>query len=131
MFALAGPTLDREFRRFASHPVGAAMLAERPRRELNALLTDEPIAKLAHVGEVRQKGFMIGIELVKDKASNKPYPLELKMGACVAREARRHGVIIRPLGNVVVLMPTFSFTQSQIAQLCRATAQAIQTVTEG
>ncbi|MEE9608436.1 MAG: Coq4 family protein [Myxococcota bacterium] len=40
MFALAGPTLDREFRRFASHPVGAAMLAERPRRELNALLTD-------------------------------------------------------------------------------------------
>ena len=91
----------------------------------------EPIAKLAHVGEVRQKGFMIGIELVKDKASNKPYPLELKMGACVAREARRHGVIIRPLGNVVVLMPTFSFTHSQIAQLCRATAQAIQTVTEG
>ena len=40
MFALAGPTLDREFRRFASHPVGAAMLAEHPRRDLNVLLSD-------------------------------------------------------------------------------------------
>jgi len=40
MFSLAGPTMDKEFRKFASHPVGQAMLAERPRRELNALLTD-------------------------------------------------------------------------------------------
>lgn len=40
MFALAGPTLDREFRRFATHPVGRKLLAERPRRDLNALLSD-------------------------------------------------------------------------------------------
>jgi ubiquinone biosynthesis protein COQ4 len=40
MFALAGPTMEREFRKFASHPVGRAMLAERPRRDLNALLND-------------------------------------------------------------------------------------------
>lgn len=40
MFALAGPTLDREFRSFASHPVGRAMLKESPRRDLNALLND-------------------------------------------------------------------------------------------
>jgi len=40
MFALAGPTLDREFRKFASHPVGRSMLEERPRRDLNALLSD-------------------------------------------------------------------------------------------
>jgi ubiquinone biosynthesis protein COQ4 len=42
MFALAGPTLDSEFRRFASDPVGRALLAERPRRDLNALLSDRP-----------------------------------------------------------------------------------------
>jgi hypothetical protein len=40
MLALAGPTVDREFREFAAHPVGRAMLAERPRRELNDLLRD-------------------------------------------------------------------------------------------
>lgn len=40
MLALAGPTLDREFRRFAAHPVGRTLLAERPRRDLNVLLGD-------------------------------------------------------------------------------------------
>ena len=40
MFALAGPTIDREFRKFAAHPVGRALLAERARRDLNALLSD-------------------------------------------------------------------------------------------
>ena len=40
MFALAGPTLEREFQKFANHPVGRAMLGERPRRDLNALLGD-------------------------------------------------------------------------------------------
>jgi len=42
MFALAGPTLEREFRKFADHPTGRAMLRENPRRDLNALLTDRP-----------------------------------------------------------------------------------------
>jgi ubiquinone biosynthesis protein COQ4 len=45
MFALAGPTVEREFQRFAADPVGRALLAERPRRDLNALLMDR--AKLA------------------------------------------------------------------------------------
>jgi ubiquinone biosynthesis protein COQ4 len=40
MLALAGPTVDREFRRFASHPTGRAMLDEHPRRELNSFLSD-------------------------------------------------------------------------------------------
>lgn len=42
MFALAGPTMDRQFRAFADHPVGKTMLAEKPRRDLNALLGDHP-----------------------------------------------------------------------------------------
>lgn len=54
MFALAGPTVDREFRRFAAHPIGRALLAERPRRDLNAVLTDRaaleamPAGSFAH-----------------------------------------------------------------------------------
>jgi ubiquinone biosynthesis protein COQ4 len=42
MFALAGPMVEREFRAFAAHPVGRAMLDERPRRDLNAFLRDLP-----------------------------------------------------------------------------------------
>lgn len=54
MFALAGPTVDREFRRFAAHPIGRALLAERPRRDLNAVLADRaaleamPVGSFAH-----------------------------------------------------------------------------------
>ena len=47
MFALAGPTVQREFDRFAAHPTGQKLLAERPRRDLNALLADR--AKLAEM----------------------------------------------------------------------------------
>jgi ubiquinone biosynthesis protein COQ4 len=54
MFALAGPTVEREFRRFATHPIGRKLLAERPRRDLNALLEDRasleamPAGSFAH-----------------------------------------------------------------------------------
>ena len=59
---------------------------------------------LEHVGNVRSKGFMVGIELVKDKVSKEEYSPKLKMGWQVADKAMENEVLIRPLGNVVVLM---------------------------
>ena len=50
MFALAGPTVEREFRRFAEHPVGRAMLDEQPRRDLNALLSDRAALRAMPAG---------------------------------------------------------------------------------
>ncbi len=70
----------------------------------------ENIKKLPHVGDVRRKGLMVGIELVKDKDTKEPYPLPEKIGIRVITEARRLGLIIRPLGNVIVLMPPLSST---------------------
>lgn len=85
---------------------------------------------LTAVGEVRQKGFMAGIELVRDRASKEPYPLEEKIGARVCRRARELGVILRPLGNVIVLMPPLSISQNELDQLLDATYGAIEQVTK-
>ena len=85
---------------------------------------------LKHVGAVRQKGFMIGIELVADKKRKKEYSWELQMGVKVCHKVRELGVILRPLGNVIVLMPPLSIAKKELQELCSATYQAIKVITE-
>jgi adenosylmethionine-8-amino-7-oxononanoate aminotransferase len=69
------------------------------RRRL-AELADHP-----HVGDVRQCGLMVGVEMVADRGSRRPFEPSQFVGARVCRQARRHGILTRPLGDVVVLMP--------------------------
>jgi adenosylmethionine-8-amino-7-oxononanoate aminotransferase len=95
---------------------------------LKALL--EPVRELAHVGEVRQRGFMVGIELVQDRASKTPYPLDQRIGHRVAMAARPQGLIIRPLGHVLVLMPPLSATPRELTRMVAIIRDAIRTVTE-
>jgi len=85
--------------------------------------------ELHHVGDIRQKGFMAGIELVKNKKTKEPYPFEERMGWKVCLKARENGVIIRPLGDVVVLMPPLSISQQELKSLVRITAEAVRVVT--
>ena len=84
------------------------------------------VAEHPHVGEVRQKGMMIGIELVLDKEAKTPYPAEQRIGHQVTLAARKRGLIIRPLGNVVILMPAIAMPQQQLAELCDKTLEAIR-----
>ncbi len=72
---------------------------ERLRGHLNRL------GDLAVVGDVRQKGMMAGIELVKDRNTKEPFPADQRMGARVCRLARERGVLLRPLGDTIVVMP--------------------------
>ncbi|MEF9476335.1 MAG: adenosylmethionine--8-amino-7-oxononanoate transaminase, partial [Candidatus Mariimomonas ferrooxydans] len=88
------------------------------------------IADLQHVGDVRQKGFMVGIELVEDKKTKKPYPLEEKIGGRVCRKATEKGLIIRPLGDVIVLMPPLSISHQELNSILRITAESIIQATE-
>ncbi|MEE8329472.1 MAG: adenosylmethionine--8-amino-7-oxononanoate transaminase [Thermodesulfovibrionia bacterium] len=88
------------------------------------------IADLQHVGDVRQKGFMVGIELVEDKKTKKPYPLEKKIGGRVCLKATEKGLIIRPLGDVIVLMPPLSISHQELNSLLRITAESIIQATE-
>jgi len=85
--------------------------------------------RLNHVGDIRQAGFMVGIELVKDAATKEPYPLAEKRGIRVGMLARERGVLIRPLGNVVVLMPPLSITIPELKMLCRVTHECIEEAT--
>ncbi|MBI5149992.1 MAG: adenosylmethionine--8-amino-7-oxononanoate transaminase [Candidatus Omnitrophica bacterium] len=84
---------------------------------------------LPHVGDVRQRGFMVGIELVRDRMTKEPYPWQQKVGVQVCQEVRNHGVILRPLGNVIVLMPPLSMTIEELGRLLDVTYRAIGKVT--
>jgi adenosylmethionine-8-amino-7-oxononanoate aminotransferase len=64
-----------------------------------------PLAELPHVGEIRQKGFMVGIELVADKATRQSFDSRKRTGVAVCAPVRKHGVMVRPLADVIVLMP--------------------------
>lgn len=85
---------------------------------------------LAHVGDVRQCGFMAGIELVRDRTNREGYPWEEKIGVKVCRESRRYGVMLRPLGNVIVLMPPLAISNAQLNELLDVTYNSIKKITE-
>ncbi len=86
---------------------------------------------LDSVGDVRQLGMMAGIELVADRATREPYPWTEKIGVKICQEVRKHGVILRPLGNVIVIMPPLSITKAEIRTMLDATYKAIQAVVQG
>jgi adenosylmethionine-8-amino-7-oxononanoate aminotransferase len=86
-------------------------------------------SEFSHVGDIRQKGFMVGIEIVKDKRSREPFDLKDKISAKICSKAREKGLIIRPLGNVIVLMPPLSVSHEEIKSLTRITGEAIKEVT--
>lgn len=89
----------------------------------------ESLRSLSHVGDVRQVGFMVGIELVRDRDRGEPYPFEAKIGIRTILEARRRGLIIRPLGNVIVLMPPLSIAGKDLTRMVRIVAESIEAVT--
>jgi adenosylmethionine-8-amino-7-oxononanoate aminotransferase len=84
---------------------------------------------LTHVGQIRQLGFMVGIELVRNKRTKEPYRLEDRIGHKVAMEARRQHLMIRPIGNIIVLMPPVTATSRELKVMVEAVRLAIQSVT--
>ncbi len=95
---------------------------------LAALL--EPLKRLPHVGDVRQLGLMAGVELVRERQSQAPFPLHERVARRVILKARERGVIIRPLDDTVALVPPLSIHTGELKQLVDATAWAIREVTE-
>ncbi|MHB8068980.1 MAG: adenosylmethionine--8-amino-7-oxononanoate transaminase [Desulfobaccales bacterium] len=78
-----------------------------------------------HVGDIRQRGLMVGIELVQDKETREPFPPGSRTGHRVILEARKRGVILRPLGDVVVLMPPLCLSLEELETLARITYESI------
>lgn len=90
----------------------------------------ELLKGLENVGNIRQLGFMTGIELVKDKVTKKSFEPSKRIGHKVCITARDYGLIIRPLGDVVVLMPPLCITHDEIKEIVKITGQAIQRINE-
>jgi len=85
---------------------------------------------LRHVGDIRQWGLMVGIELVRKRETREPYPAAVRIGVRAIKEARARGVILRPLSNTVVLMPPLCITEAQVDFLCDVAREAIKAATE-
>jgi adenosylmethionine---8-amino-7-oxononanoate aminotransferase len=86
-------------------------------------------AELPHVGHVRQCGLMAGIELVRDRATKEPYPWAEKRGIRVCDHARGEGVLLRPLGNVIVILPPLAISLEQLDRIAAAAQHGIEAVT--
>lgn len=97
-------------------------------RELAAAAA--PLADHPHVAEVRQKGMILAIELVRDKATRTPYPWQERRGLRAGRRALSLGVLLRPLGDVLYFMPPYVIGSEEIELLGRVTAAAIEAATE-
>jgi len=84
------------------------------------------MAEQPHVGDIRQRGLMVGLELVADKGSREPFPMGRRVGHRVILAARQLGAILRPLGDVIVLMPPLCITREELGALCDITEESIK-----
>jgi len=89
----------------------------------------KPLVDLPLVGEIRQRGMMVSIELVRNKTTREVIPLQARIGHRVTREARRRGLLLRPIGNVIVLMPPLSSSRDQLSRMVEILADSIDTCT--
>ena len=81
------------------------------------------------VGDVRQVGLMAGIELVRNWRTRQPFDLRERVGIRVCEAMARRGVLTRPIGNVIVLMPPYCTTRAQVRKMVHAAHESICEVT--
>jgi adenosylmethionine-8-amino-7-oxononanoate aminotransferase len=101
---------------------------QRKSMELSKLLAE--VAKLDHVLEIRQKGFMVGIELCEDRQTRRPFDPKRRIGAEICNRIRKHGVLLRPLGDVIVLMPPLAMPIEDLQRIIEAVTTEIMRLHE-
>ncbi|MBI5816589.1 MAG: adenosylmethionine--8-amino-7-oxononanoate transaminase [Nitrospinae bacterium] len=84
---------------------------------------------LPHVGDIRRRGLIAGIELVRGKQTKEQYPWEEMVGVKVCAEAKRRGLLVRPLGNVIPLFPAPIATEAQLERMADILYETIAEVT--
>jgi adenosylmethionine-8-amino-7-oxononanoate aminotransferase len=83
---------------------------------------------LPNVGDVRQVGLIAGVELVRDWRTREPFPPREQAGTRVCEAMARRGVLTRPVGNVIVIMPPFCATPSQARTIVSALRDSVEEV---
>jgi adenosylmethionine-8-amino-7-oxononanoate transaminase len=88
----------------------------------------QALRDLPHVGDVRHIGMIGAVELFKDVASKEPFPPADKIGVHVCAEMRERGVLTRPIGNTIVLMPPYCISDEQLDRVLSVLAESIRKV---
>ncbi|KAA6447723.1 adenosylmethionine--8-amino-7-oxononanoate transaminase [Bacillus swezeyi] len=96
-------------------------------KALHLLLQD--LTSLPHVGDIRQLGFMCGIELVQSKETKRSYPSEQRVGYQVSLKMRELGMLTRPLGDVAAFLPPLASTIEELEAMVSIMKEAIHEVT--
>ena len=105
------------------------LLEELPTKIDHLALRLARLLQMKHVGDIRQMGMIGGIELVRDKETKEPYAWEERVGVQVCLEARKHGLFLRPLGNVIVIFPPLSISLEELNFLMDGVEASIGAVT--
>ena len=100
------------------------------REVLQQTLTEElkSLWSLPNIGDIRQVGLVVGVELVRDWRTRTPFQFWERAGIRVCEAMTRHGVLTRPIGNVIVLMPPYCTTPKQVRRIVEVLAEAISEV---
>ena len=80
---------------------------------------------LPNVGDIRQVGLVAGIELVKDWRTREPFALRERAGIRVCEAMAKRGVLTRPVGNVIVIMPPYCTTKTQMQKIASALRESL------
>ena len=88
-----------------------------------------PLADHPHVAEVRQRGMITAIEMVRDKGRREPYPWQERRGLTVYRHALSRGVLLRPIGNVVYFMPPYVIEPEHIELMVDVAREGLELAT--
>ncbi len=101
-------------------------ILEKSRKTIDYLHKSVDVLKeLEHVGDVRKKGFMIGIELVKNKETKEPYPYGYKAGYKVCDKLLQYGIYMRPIFNTLIVIPPLTITKNEIDYLVECIYKSI------
>ena len=103
------------------------------RKSLQRRLAQElqSVWRLPQVGDIRQVGLVVGIELVRDWSMREPFELRERFGIRVCEAMARRGVLTRPIGNVIVLMPPYCVTTKQVTKMVSVLTEAIEETARG
>ena len=107
-------------------------VGDEPVLERNRVTAQQMAASVAHlrdhphVSEIRQRGMILAIELVKDRGSRTPWPWQERRGLRIYRHALERGALIRPLGTTVYFMPPYVVGPEEIELLARVTTEGIE-----
>ena len=104
----------------------------RARQRLELSLHDEmqTLWRYPNVGDIRQVGLVAGIELVRDWRTREPFDLRQRAGIRVCEALAKRGVLTRPVGNVVVLMPPYCTTPAEVRRIVAALGEALAEFTK-